>query len=119
MPAVATQSGTVMGYTYFGPQLPVDSPTELHTKFKHPGHAEPHNCFLTLTRTDQRTLVASGETLFGLHHNTARVACEILTGNVSRGGFFALDRYGHSPVETSWEDILTEAEYYYIIPGYR
>lgn len=54
-----------------------------------------------------------------MHHNTARVACGILAGNSFHDSYFALDRNAASGVEVDWEDLLTEDEYYFVIPGNR
>jgi hypothetical protein len=99
--------------------LPPATQRESRTKFKHPGYLEPNNCFLSLPQTDSRKCKTSGEVIFGVHHHTARVACGILAGNRFRTSYLALDRNAVSGVEVGAEDLLTQGEYYFIIPGDR
>ncbi|KAL6901552.1 hypothetical protein GGI43DRAFT_383162 [Trichoderma evansii] len=83
-------------------------------KFKHPDYPESKNCFLSLPRTDIKKSKGSDEIIVGVHHKTARVACEILTGN-NYEGYFSHDRQGDQSVDLGPEDLLTEDEYFFFI----
>ncbi|UKZ71985.1 uncharacterized protein TrAtP1_012925 [Trichoderma atroviride] len=67
--------------------------------------------------TGSRVHKTLDEKVWGVHHNTARVACGILAGNCFHTPYFALDQYGVFGVDLGPEDLLIEKEYYFIIPG--
>ncbi|KAL7925795.1 hypothetical protein ACQKWADRAFT_283006 [Trichoderma austrokoningii] len=90
---------------------------ERRTKFKHPGYPEPNNVFLTLPQGDYGASTATRKLNFGVHHNTARIAYGILAGNHFRTPYFAVNRDAVVGVAAGHEELLTEDEYYFIIPG--
>ncbi|KAI4278547.1 MAG: hypothetical protein L6R35_006087 [Caloplaca aegaea] len=51
----------------------------------------------------------------GLHHATARIACAIIAGN-RWDGFFSRTPTG-LPIDAADDDLLTDAEYYFIVPS--
>lgn len=81
--------------------------------FIHPGYGlSPYrNKLLELPRADQ---VADK---FGVHHDTALVACQIIANNAFETGYLAPDKQGKQRVSIAVDDILTEKYYYFVIPG--
>ncbi|EAQ90684.1 hypothetical protein CHGG_02619 [Chaetomium globosum CBS 148.51] len=63
-------------------------------------------------------LSVDGELQFGVDHQTALAACQIVANNAF-DGFLALDKAGAQPVNApvSSDIILTASEYYFIVPS--
>ncbi len=49
----------------------------------------------------------------GIHHATALLACQIVSNNAFQGRLYT-DRQGQDAVQVGPEEILTEAEYYFL-----
>jgi hypothetical protein len=83
-------------------------------KFLHPGYPSPINQLLSLARTDGEISERSKGITFGVDHETALVACQIIAGNIFNTGYFALDQAGLQRVS---DLILTRDEYFFIVDG--
>ncbi|KFH48542.1 hypothetical protein ACRE_006410 [Hapsidospora chrysogenum ATCC 11550] len=84
-------------------------------EFCHPGYAAPTNILLSLPRVDLGS--AAEATVFGVHHRTALVACQIIAGNAFETGRLTTDREGRQQVGVPLDGILIGAKYYFIIDG--
>jgi hypothetical protein len=85
-------------------------------RFLHPGYPMGTNILLTLPRVDP-VVVGDTTTAFGVHYGTALIACQIVAGNVFNTGRVTLDAAGIRPVDVSFDSILTEEVYYFVIDG--
>lgn len=74
---------------------------------RHPGYPSPLNLLLVFEAQDH----AEG----GIHHETARIACGIVAGNIWNG-YFTEDLDG-PPVMVPPYGILLNAEYYFHVPA--
>lgn len=83
--------------------------------FLHPGYQSPVNVFLTLPRVDSES--SNGTVVFGIHHKTALIACQIIAGNVFHTGHFASDNAGLHRENVSLDGLLTKSFYYFIVEG--
>ncbi len=84
--------------------------------FYHPGYAEEATArLLSLPRVDS-TMSADAAPIYGVHHGTALLACQIIAGNVFTNSYLALDKAGQQEVRSS-VDILTDEQYYFIVRG--
>lgn len=79
-------------------------------RFCHPGYREPRNTLLVLPRVDPATT-----SLFGIHHRTALVACQIIANNAFNTGHFTLDKDGRQRANVPPDGILTDRIYYFIV----
>ncbi len=77
--------------------------------FCHPGHTQ-YNIFLRLARVDQDP----DSSLFGVHHETALLACRIIACNNTDGYLADKD---HNRVQTPVGGILVENKYFLQIDG--
>lgn len=84
-------------------------------RFLHPGYATAANQFLSLARVDCEN--SDGTVIYGLHHKTALIACQIIAGNAFDTGRFTLDRAGLQNVTVSLDGLLKENQYFFIIDG--
>ncbi|KAH8821263.1 hypothetical protein F5884DRAFT_81666 [Xylogone sp. PMI_703] len=68
------------------PAIPI-APSDLGTRgnilFRHPAYEPPTNILLYLPRTDRM----ANTNLYGIHHETALVACQIIANNEFNGLF--------------------------------
>lgn len=81
--------------------------------FCHPGFDPPGNELLTLPRVD--STVAAG--VYGVHHRTALLACQIIAGNAFDSSRFTFDREGQHEVQVPLDGVLIHEQYYFIVPG--
>jgi len=86
------------------------SQEDLRIEFKHPAYPEDQNVFLTLTAPDGALEQKGG----GLHHETARIACGIISGN-RWDGYLARTPIG-PPITVEPDGLLRESEYYFLLP---
>lgn len=86
------------------PQFPI-SPRRIN--FLHPAYERSQNVLFHMLAFDS----PDG----GLHHATARIACAIVAGN-RWDGFFACTPTGPA-IDASDDELLTDSEYYFIVPG--
>ncbi|KAL7894689.1 hypothetical protein HDV63DRAFT_383525 [Trichoderma sp. SZMC 28014] len=101
------------------PRIPSQASHELETKgeiiFRHPGYRGPTNALLVLAKSDCED---RGSTIvFGLHHRTALLACQIIANNAFNSGYFALDSAGFKRANVPLDGLLTEREYYFFVDG--
>src|ERR1700757_467235 len=89
---------------------PVELRSRQLIRFLHPGY-NTDNTLLSLPRVDRLRDTA----VFGVHHRTALLACQIIAGNAFDTGHFTLDKDGHQLVNKPLDDILTGEEYYFLI----
>ncbi|KAL8826766.1 MAG: hypothetical protein Q9170_007277 [Blastenia crenularia] len=75
--------------------------------FLHPGYKKPQNILFHMLALD----TPAG----GLHHATAQITCAIIAGN-RWDGFLSKTATG-SAIEAEEDDLLRDAEYYFIVPG--
>lgn len=73
--------------------------------FRHPAYSEPEDILSKLPRLDhtEQSSTALGpehETVAGVHHRTALLACQIIANNAFNG-YLATDRDGQDPVGVS------------------
>ncbi|KAK0710336.1 hypothetical protein B0T26DRAFT_653187, partial [Lasiosphaeria miniovina] len=83
--------------------------------FLHPGY-DSLNALLILPCVDpvtSNTVIVD----YGVHHNTALLACQIIAGNAFKGTYLALDEAGKKRVQVPREGTLPDPEYYFIVPG--
>ncbi|KAK0713854.1 hypothetical protein B0T26DRAFT_376682 [Lasiosphaeria miniovina] len=83
--------------------------------FLHPGY-DSLNTLLILPCVDpvtSNTVIVD----YGVYHNTALLACQIIAGNAFKGTYLALDEAGKKRVQVPREGTLTDPEYYFIVPG--
>lgn len=103
------------------PRIPSHAPDDLKTKgqisFRHPGYLGPNNILLTLARTDCEE--SNGTVVFGLHHKTALLACQIIANNVFTSGYFTLDSAGLQRLDVPLDGLLIKREYYFFIDGIK
>lgn len=97
------------------PPPSVDLSDRYDIEFCHPGYAAPTNRLLSLPRVDLGS--TADATVFGVHHRTALVACQIIAGNAFDTGRLTTDREGRQEVSVPLDGILIGAEYYFIIDG--
>ncbi|KAL8993210.1 MAG: hypothetical protein Q9169_006517 [Polycauliona sp. 2 TL-2023] len=76
-------------------------------RFLHPCYREHKNLLFELLAPDNSAR--------GLHHGTARIACAIIAGN--RWDGFLSRTATAEKIDAGDEDLLTEDEYYFIVPG--
>ncbi|KAL7964329.1 hypothetical protein HDV63DRAFT_390338 [Trichoderma sp. SZMC 28014] len=78
--------------------------------FRHPGYLGPTNVLLALAKSDCED--RDGKVIFGLHHETALLACQIIANNAFNSGYFARDSAGFQrvnvPVGDAGPDIPRE-----------
>ncbi|KAM0471813.1 hypothetical protein ACHAPX_009206 [Trichoderma viride] len=78
------------------PRIPSRAANDLKTKgeiiFRHPGYHSPTNVLLTLAKADCED--CNGTVVFGLHHGTALLACQIIANNAFNSGYLAMDSAG-------------------------
>ncbi|KAL7967090.1 hypothetical protein HDV63DRAFT_383706 [Trichoderma sp. SZMC 28014] len=94
------------------PQKDLGAKGEIY--FSHPGYPAP-NTLLTLAPTDCEN--SNGVTVFGVHHETALLACQIIANNAFHCGYFALDSAGLQRVDVPLHGLLTKGRYYFHIDG--
>lgn len=84
--------------------------------FRHPGYPDNDNILLFLPALD--TCDESDDAgQFGLHHETARVACAILA-DCAWNGYLSTQRAAEAPrLMIGADDLLTEPDYYFHVPG--
>lgn len=101
------------------PRIPSRTPHDLSNKgqikFRHPGYLGPTNILLLLAKADCED--RNGTIVFGLHHKTALLACQIIANNAFHLGYFTLDSAGSQRVNVPLDGLLTDYEYYFFIPG--
>jgi hypothetical protein len=61
--------------------------------FLHPGY-DGKNVVLSLPRVDCTASTPATPAAYGVHHNTALLACQIIAGNAFDGSFLAFDQAG-------------------------
>jgi hypothetical protein len=83
--------------------------------FHHPGYPPRLSRLFSLPRVDR---TANADRPFGVHHNTALLACRIIAGNAMGGRLFS-DRGGELPVLVGLDEILDGEEYYFVVDGNR
>ncbi|OAA35634.1 hypothetical protein BBO_08663 [Beauveria brongniartii RCEF 3172] len=85
---------------------------------RHPGYPDERSTLLTLPALDvYKKQGADGQIAFGLHHETARVACAIMA-NCRWDGFLSEDRAaGARPVMIGPDDLLLGSNYYFHVPN--
>jgi hypothetical protein len=82
-------------------------------QFRHPGYPDTGdtNIMLILPALDSSSNEGSGR--FGLHHETARLACAIVA-NCAWDGFLSTEkRRGASPISAAPDELLKAARYYF------
>ncbi|EEQ84126.1 hypothetical protein, variant [Blastomyces dermatitidis ER-3] len=79
--------------------------------FLHPGYQEPRNVLLYLPRVDQE----AGPHTFGVHHQTALIACQIIGNNAFKTGRLCHDKDGRQPVNVPLDGVLTDPTYYFLV----
>ena len=93
---------------------------------RHPGYFESENELLRLPPLDAASDADETDAIepvptngiFGVHHATALVACQLIAGNSFEIPYLSYDRAGLSRVKISRHGILTQADYYFqIAPG--
>jgi hypothetical protein len=85
-------------------------------RFLHPGYPAPTNALLALPRVDLVALASeTTNTTFGVHYQTALVACQIIANNAFTTGRLTLDQAGQQLVDLPLDGILTENTYYFFI----
>lgn len=86
-------------------------------RFLHPSYPEHLNTFLSLPRVDPTCSTASP--VFGVHHNTALIACQIVANNAFETGRLYFDAEGRRPVEASipLDGVLSDREYWLVVDG--
>lgn len=94
------------------PQSDLEAKGEIN--FLHPGYASP-NTLLRLARTDCEK--SNGKAVFGIHHETALLACQIIANNAFHSGYFTLDSAGLERVDVPLDGLLTKGRYYFHIDG--
>jgi len=102
---------------------PFTAPISLNTlrehggiRFLHPGYPAPTNTLLTLPRVDPVALASeTTTTTFGVHYQTALVACQIIANNAFATGRLTLDQAGQQLVDLPSDGILTEDTYYFFV----
>jgi hypothetical protein len=103
------------------PTPPVDLKRRSRIRFLHPGYPTGINTLLTLPRVDPvaavDTTATAVTTTFGVHHQTALVACQIVAGNAFNAGRLTLDSAGLQVVNVLLDGILTAEVYYFVIDG--
>lgn len=101
------------------PRIPSRAANDLKTKgeiiFRHPGYHSPTNVLLTLAKADCEDY--NGTVVFGLHHGTALLACQIIANNAFNSGYLAMDSAGSQTVNVPLDGLLTDHEYYFFING--
>ncbi|KAK8145617.1 hypothetical protein G3M48_004206 [Beauveria asiatica] len=86
---------------------------------RHPGYPDQHNILLVFPALDlhKQDSDNDGRIDFGLHHETARVACAIVA-NCRWDGFLSEDKAsGARPVMIGPDDLLLGRSYYFHIPN--
>ncbi|KAL6901402.1 hypothetical protein GGI43DRAFT_383022 [Trichoderma evansii] len=100
------------------PRMPPRVQSELKTKgqirFLHPGYSTP-DTLLTLARSD--CVNSNGTVVFGVHYETALLACQIIANNVFHSGYFTLDQSGLQRVNIPSHGLLTKKNHYFFIDG--
>jgi hypothetical protein len=87
-------------------------------RFLHPGYEAPFDRLLNFPRVDHKAQGASGASvIYGIHHGTALLACQIIAGNAFDNSYLALDKDGQKEVQAAPDDILVEDNYYFIVRG--
>lgn len=94
---------------------PHDLSLKPEIKFRHPGYRPRTNVLLALPRVDSET--SNGTVVYGVHHKTALIACQIIAGNVFHTGYFATNSAGLHRESVSLEGLLTKDSYYFIVQG--
>lgn len=104
--------------------VPTGTPTnetDLRVTLRHPGYPDGSNLLLMfealdpVTRTDQ-VFTEADPLQFGLHHDTARVACAIIA-NCRWDGYLSESRAdGAPPAATDPDHILRGRNYYFHVP---
>lgn len=79
-------------------------------RFLHPGYPAPTNILLALPRVDP-----ASDSTFGVHYQTALVACQIIANNAFTTGRLTRDWAGQQPVCLPLDGILTEDFYYFLV----
>lgn len=97
------------------PPLPRDLESNGQISFRHPGYYGPTNTLLTLAKSD--CVVREGTVVYGLHHKTALLACQIIANNAFDSGYFAKDSAGVDRANVPLDGLLTGHEYYFFIAG--
>lgn len=87
----------------------VSTDPEHLVEFKHPAYQDECDTFLILSALDH----PNG----GLHYNTAKIACGVITGNRWDGSFTA--KKNGQPITLDGDDILPPGIWYFYLPGYR
>ncbi|KAL9023240.1 MAG: hypothetical protein Q9196_007321, partial [Gyalolechia fulgens] len=115
----AIPGGMSLGSVYLRPvqRLPehvegentVSTDPDHQVEFKHPAYPDECDTFLTLAALDH----PDG----GIHYNTARIACGVITGNRWEGSFTA-EKNGQS-ISLNGDDILPPGIWYFYLPGYQ
>lgn len=84
-----------------------------HIQFRHPGYPDTGNTniMLILPALDYSSSESSGR--FGLHHETARLACAIVA-NCAWDGFLSTEKHRDAaPITTAPDELLTATRYYF------
>ncbi|KAH8679114.1 hypothetical protein BGZ60DRAFT_482824 [Tricladium varicosporioides] len=85
-------------------------------RFLHPGYPAPTNALLALPRVDLVALASrTPPTTFGVHYQTALIACQIIADNAFATGRLTLDQAGQQLVDLPLDGILTEDTYYFFV----
>lgn len=83
--------------------------------FRHPGYDDPEDILFNLPCLDLPSSQQAPASA-GVHHNTALFACQIVANNAFNG-YLATDRDGKHAVSTTLDGILTDDDYWFIVPG--
>ncbi|KAI4264916.1 MAG: hypothetical protein L6R42_000030 [Xanthoria sp. 1 TBL-2021] len=87
---------------------PVRDLPEVDIFVKHPGYEEGENDLMFFRGFDR------SEEREGLHHGTVLTACHIVSGR--NDGFLAEEK-GGTPIDLSFDNVLTRGNYYYTVPN--
>ncbi|EEH11301.1 conserved hypothetical protein [Histoplasma capsulatum G186AR] len=92
------------------PIPPVERSISENIYFLHPGYEAPRNILLILPRVDQ-----IAPHTFGVHHQTALIACQIIGNNAFETGRLCHDKDGQHPVTVPLDGVLTDPAYYFLV----
>ncbi|KAH8755436.1 hypothetical protein F5883DRAFT_378224, partial [Diaporthe sp. PMI_573] len=87
-------------------------------EFCHPGYDYPHNILFRLSAIEPDAAAPTPTKRFGVHHDTARIACAILANNAWDGYLTANEADGPR-VSDNPECILVNSRYYFHHPAYQ
>lgn len=91
----------------------------MRIQFCHPGYPDTSdaNIMLLLPALDTAYIDGQDMVRFGVHHETARIACAIIA-NCAWDGFLSVDKHrGASPIVVDSDGLLTATRYYFHVPA--